>query len=247
MITDQDLVKIKQLAQIYWDKEVRAQEFRAIFAGKEIGHRIADYVDERTTGMLEEALPTARQLDSSGRPRARSMGDLWVRSNGIYNPINVKAGEAGKNGQPNMVSLTKLLDALLNHWIDSYYLLIVKMRLSSVPASVEVESAQLVPDHIVPNIYLVDMLDYLDFVTFDAGPGQSMLKEKPFYEAVDSGWFPARLTIAEKVSRLIDLLEDGDRRLIENRRKKMERIRADFASYQRRTSFIVNQEKLNLG
>ena len=247
MITDQDLRKIKKLTQTYWDKEVRAQEFRAIFAGKEIGHRIADYVDERTTGMLEEALPTARQLDVAGRPRARSMGDLWVRSNGIFNPINVKAGEAGKNGQPNMVSLTKLLDALLRHWIDSYYLLIVKMRLGSLPASVDVPSARLIPDQIVPNVYLVDMLDYLDFVTFDAGPGQSMLKEKQFYEAVDSQWTPLGLTIAEKVSRLIDLLEDGDRRLIENRKKKMERIRADFAYYQKHTSFVVNQEELNLG
>jgi hypothetical protein len=175
------------------------------------------------------------------------MGDLWIRSNGIYNPVNVKAGEAGKNGQPNMVSLKKLLDAFLTRRIDSYYLLIVKMRLSSVPASVDVATTRLVQGAIVPNIYLVDMLDYLDFITFDAGPGQSMLKEKQFYQAFDSGFSPPPLTIAAKVSRLMDLLEDGDRRLIENRRKKMERLRADFAAYQQGNSFVVNQEELNLG
>jgi hypothetical protein len=195
----------------------------------------------------DEALPTAHQLGPRGRQRARSMGDLWVHSGGIYNPINVKAGEAGKNGQPNMVSLTKLLDALLKHHIDSYYLLIVKMRLSSLAANADVPESRLRPDEIVPNVYLVDMLDYLDFVTFDAGPGQTMLKERQFYEAVDAGFVPQSAGIAAKVSRLIDLLEDGDRRLIENRRRKMERLRADFVNYQASGAFDVNQEGLNLG
>lgn len=226
---------------------VRTEEFRALFSGKEIGHRIADYVDERTTQMLEESFTAVHELDSAGRVRARSMGDLWLQSGGIYNPINVKAGEAGKNGQPNMVSLTKLLDALLRHQIDSYYLLIVKMRLSSVPASAEVPESRLTPDEIAANVYLVDMLEYLDYITFDAGPGQTMLRERQFYEAADSGWRPPKQTIGNKVSRLIDLLEDGDRRLIENRRKKMERLRAGFLEYQARGALEVHQEDLNLG
>lgn len=206
MITQDDQGRVRALAEEYWGQEVQTGQFRALFAGKEIGHRIADYVDERTTGMLEESFPTVHELDAQGRPRARSMGDVWIQSGGIYNPVNVKAGEAGKNGQPNMVSLTKLLDALLSHQIDSYYLLIVKMRLAAVPASTDVPESSLTPDEITANVYFVDMLDYLDYITFDAGPGQTMLREKQFYEAVDAGWEPPQQTIGDKVSRLIDLL-----------------------------------------
>lgn len=165
----------------------------------------------------------------------------------MYNPINVKAGEAGKQGQPNMVSLTKLLDALMNRQIDSYYLLIVKMRLESAPASAEISESELNPDEIVPNVYFVDMLDYLDFVTFDSGPGQTMLKEKQFYKARDAGFIPPALTLADKVSRLIDLLEDGDRRLIENRYRKMERLRQAFFDYQMLGRHTVDQKGLILG
>ena len=247
MITPEDQSKVKTLAQTYWEQEVQTAQFRSLFSGKEIGHRIADYVDERTTGMLEASFSTVHELDSAGRIRARSMGDLWLRSGGIYNPVNVKAGEAGKNGQPNMVSLTKLLDSLLRHQIDSYYLLIVKMRLNSVPASTDVPESSLTPDQIAANVYFVDMLDYLDYVTFDAGPGQTMLKERQFYEAADMSWQPPEQTIGGKVSRLIDLLEDGDRRLIENRRRKMERLRVDFLGYQSSGLLKVNQEGINLG
>ncbi len=247
MITPDYQERIRALTREYWDREVQTDQFRALFAGKEIGHRIADYVDERTTGMLEAAFSTVHERDAAGRVRARSMGDLWLRSGGIYNPVNVKAGEAGKNGQPNMVSLTKLLDALLRHRIDSYYLLIVKMRLISVPASADVPESDLTPDAITANVYFVDMLDYLDYITFDAGPGQTMLRERQFYEAVDSGWQSPEHTIGNKVSRLIDLLEDGDRRLIENRAKKMERMREDFFQYQAAGAIEVNQEGLHLG
>lgn len=247
MISSADQERIKALTLAYWQQEVKAPSFAGIFKGKEIGHRIADYVDERTTAMLEQSFPVAHELDDKGKRRARSMGDVWIKSGGIYNPLNVKAGEAGKNGQPNMVSLTKLLDALIDHEIDSYYLLIVKMRLRSLPAAAEVDDSELQPDTIVPNVYLVDMLDWLSFVTFDAGPGQTMLKEKSFYEAADAGHVPAERTLSEKVSSLIDLLEDGDRRLIKNRADKMDRLRTEFQRYGERGGRTIKQEGLKLG
>ena len=247
MITHEDQADVIERTQSYWAKEVETERFRAIFAGKEIGHRIADYVDEHTTGMLAASFDTRQQLDARGRPRARSMGDIWLRSSGIYNPINVKAGEAGKNGQQNLVSLTKQLDALLGREIDSYYLLIVKMRFQERPPSEGTRRPTVNTQKILPNVYLVDMLDYLDYVTFDSGPGQCMLKEKQFYDFCDGGAKPPERRIGEKVARLIDLLEDGDRRLIENRRKKMNRIRSSFARYETLNSHVVDQRALNIG
>lgn len=224
----------------YWRAQVSDPEFRAIFKGKEIGHRIADYVDERTSALIEQRFDTRREVDVKGRVRARSMGDIWVGERGIYHPLNVKAGEAGKGGQPNLVSLTKLIDAWLNREIDSYYLMIVKMHHEGNP----MDDRRFV---IEPLVYFVDMLDYLDFVTFDSGPGQAMLKEKAFYEFMDSGDRVPRLNESQKLERLMDLMEDGDRRLIENRRKKMERLRRQVADYNQQGHHSVNQDGVLLG
>ena len=112
----------------------------------------------------------------------RSEPDQWEMSgsvsNHMYNPINVKAGEAGKNGQPNMVSLTKLLDALMKAEIDSYYLLIVKMRLENTSASEDVDESRLVPDRSAERLFRGHARSNSDHVTFDSGPGQTMLKER---------------------------------------------------------------------
>lgn len=238
MITTSDLKFIADLTRKFWDQQVKSEEFLGLFKGKEIGHRIADYVDERTTAMLEKEFDVVHELDSQGKKRARSMGDVWIKSGGIYNPVNVKAGEAGKNGQPNMVSLTKLIDAIISEEIDSYYLLIVKMELSTGQDNKRV---------ITPHVYLVDMLDYLDFITFDSGPGQSMLKEKQFYKAFANGFKPRAITLAEKLKKMIDLFEDGNRRLLENRKKKIDRIRAKVRAYGLRKSHVVDQGGIRLG
>ena len=238
MITPSDLKVIEELTRKFWEQQVKTDEFHGLFQGKEIGHRIADYVDERTTAMLEKEFEVVHEVDSQGKKRARSMGDVWIKSGGIYNPVNVKAGEAGKNGQPNMVSLTKLIDAILSEEIDSYYLLIVKMELS-----IDQDDGRV----ITPRVYLVDMLDYLDFITFDSGPGQSMLKEKQFYDAFASGFQPEAMTLAQKLQKMIDLYEDGNRRLLENRQKKLDRIRAKVRAYSLRKSHVVDQSGMRLG
>lgn len=238
MITPSDLKMIEKLTRKFWEQQVKTEEFHGLFQGKEIGHRIADYVDERTTAMLEKEFEVVHEVDSQGKKRARSMGDVWIKSGGIYNPVNVKAGEAGKNGQPNMVSLTKLIGAILSEDIDSYYLLIVKMELS-----IDKNNGRI----ITPRVYLVDMLDYLNFITFDSGPGQSMLKEKQFYDAFASGFQPEALTLAQKLQKMIDLYEDGNRRLLENRQKKLNRIRAKVRTYALRDSHVVDQGGMRLG
>ena len=89
-----------------------------------------------------------------GNVRKRSMGDIWVHSQGIFNPINVKSGLQGMNGQPNLVSMQKLLDYILKRWIDSYYLLIIKFDVSAQPTH---------------KAYLVDVLDWTEFIAYDAG------------------------------------------------------------------------------
>jgi hypothetical protein len=152
--------KIVEITNGYWKRHVREATFGELVAGKEPGHRMADYVDDKTVSLLKVAFDTRYEADVRGRVKRRSMGDVWIRSNGMYNPVNVKSGEQMKNGQPNLVSMQKLLDYIFRRWIDSYYLLIVKFDLGNP---------------IQHKTYLIDLLDWLDFVAFDAGTGQIML------------------------------------------------------------------------
>lgn len=231
MIENAMLQQIHDLTWRYWQERTQEPAFLQLASGKEIGHRIADMVDEQTTALIEDSFPTKRQRKRDGSIMPRSMGDIWVLSNGIYNPVNVKAGEAGRNGQPNMVSLKKLLRAILLHQVDSYYLLIVKMRLSA---------------DIGADTYMVDILDYLDFVAFDSGPGQIMLKERQFYHFVDSGGIPAAISMDDKIQRLFGLLEDADRRLLENRARVLATIQEMRATYLANRDRPIDQAGLNL-
>ena len=242
MISTKDLKSVEDLTRKFWEVRVTTDEFQNLFRGKEIGQRIASYVDENTTAMLENNFDVMREVDNKGKKRSRSMGDIWIKSNGMYNPVNVKAGEAGKNGQPNMVSLTKLIEAILDEEVDSYYLLIVKMDRLKMPS--KAGSPEFL---ITPLVYLVDMLDYLQYITFDSGPGQAMLKEKLFYEAYRSGNIPPTLTLAAKLVKMIDLYKDGNRLLFENRVKKLDRIQAKVRVHKLRGRHTINQSGMKLG
>ena len=118
-------------AQQFWEEQSTSPIFQQIAQGKEVGHRIADFIDEQTTSLLTRHFSTRFQRDQNGRVLTRSMGDIWLECNGIYHPVNVKSGVTGSEGQPNMVSLKKVLTSLLLCQIDSYYLLMVKIDINN--------------------------------------------------------------------------------------------------------------------
>ncbi len=241
MINPTDISRILKLTEEFWSKHVDDRAFQEIASGKEIGHRIADYVDEKTTEFLSTKLKTGQQVNSKGKVRARSMGDIWVYSNEMYNPVNVKAGlwEENSGGQPNLVSLMRVLNFTLADVIDSYYLLIVKMNITANPSGQG--------NIIEPRVFLVDMLDYLDFVTFNSGPGQLMLKERQFNEFMKSGKKIESLTVRQKIERLIMLREEGDKQLFLDRKNSLDIIRKSADLYMANYSHKISQETLNFG
>lgn len=207
--------EIRTMAQEFWNAEVQTPQFAKLAAGKEIGHRIADKVDEQTTQLLRGKYPIFFEHGPKGQ-RARSMGDFWLLSEGNYHPVNVKAGQENSNGQPNIVSLKKLLRALLTQRIDSYYLLIVKFQISTA---------------IRATVYFIDILDYIDCVTFNSGPGQMMLKEKQFYTVMRQSPREPSLSLHQKREALVTMLENGEVSLIKNRAKTLDEIRSLWAEY----------------
>ena len=134
------------------------------------------------------------------------------------------------NGQPNLVSMQKLLDYLLNRWIDSYYLLVIKFDISA--------------STVTHKLTLVDMLDWLEFVTYDAGPGQIMLRERDFIAAYDSGDIPPERSVPEKAEMLFELFEQKLTALFENRRARLRRQRGLLVSF-RDTDFLVDQSQMS--
>ena len=173
-------------------------------------------------------LDTRYEGDGKGSIRKRSMGDIWVRSQGIYNPVNVKSGLQGMNGQPNVVSMQRLLDYVLKRRIDSYYLLIIKFDLSDI---------------ITHKLYLIDLLDWIEFITYDAGPGQIMLREQDLYDRLDVGYPSEVHSIFEKVDRLFNLFERQLRVLFENRQRRLDRQRALAHEFEG-VEFVVDQSQM---
>lgn len=219
---------VLDLTNDHWVTHAHDQGFTEIIQGKEPGHRMADYVDDRTCSLLKVHLDTRYEGDKKGNVRKRSMGDIWVHSQGIFNPINVKSGLQDMNGQPNLVSMQKLLDYILKRWIDSYYLLIIKFDVSAQPTH---------------KAYFVDILDWTEFITYDAGPGQIMLRERDFYAAYESGYVPPDRTVPEKAEILFTLFEQQLEALFANRRARLARQRDMLTTFRSRT-FTVNQSEM---
>ena len=124
--------------------------------------------------------------------------------------------------------MQKLLDYILKTWIDSYYLLIIKFRVSGALSH---------------KACLIDLLDWTDFITYDAGPGQIMLREKDFYEAFDSGHTPKRRPISSKVDNLFSLFEKGVYSLFANRKQRLKRQREQVEGFAER-KFVVDQSDM---
>lgn len=226
MLSKKMLTDINAETYGYWKKAAKDLGIIAVAQGKEMGHKLADLVDEKTTALLTLNHIIMFQRKNNGDKRSRSMGDLWLREGDVYHPINVKTGIVGLEGQPNLVSLKKTLSALMDLQIDSYYLLFVKLQ---------------VDNHaIIPFVYLVDMLDWLDYVTYDSGPGQIMLKGHKLFDDYNT-YQPKKLSTLEKVERLMELYGDGERRLMENRQRDRQDYAARFKAYQARGDFAVTQ------
>ena len=87
MINPEVVAEIRLLVQDFWNDGVTKQDFITMAAGKEIGHRIADAVDERTANFLQGRYETRFELGTDGKKRSRSMGDFWLKANNIFHPI----------------------------------------------------------------------------------------------------------------------------------------------------------------
>lgn len=162
----------------------------AILGGKEVGHTISSHIDVATSEFLKSAgYPVKYEVYSGTEDKTkRSFGDIWIEEDGKMNPINIKTGILGK-GNPNMVSMERVRTSfVVEKEIEAYYLAIIKFS---------VNDAQ----EITPVVYFIDALNFIDYLNYNMGPGQIMMKEASLYEAVEEN--PGlTLTREQKESKL---------------------------------------------
>lgn len=224
MIKEEELKQIVEKLSEFWkNKRKYTTEFIQMLNNKESGHSIADYVDAETCKELE--LLNKKLMYENNK---RSMGDFWIidQNNNSYTPVNIKTGTSS-DGSPNIVSINKLIDRLSKNEIDSYYLLIIKFTESK---------------HV--DVFFINLIDYLEFTTFDLGPGQLMLKEKKLYDFLKSGQTKPHLQIKDALDLLIKMQEDELPKLLEHRRKNIDKNKKSINSYDPLKK--INQDKIKL-
>jgi CRISPR/Cas system CMR-associated protein Cmr1 (group 7 of RAMP superfamily) len=95
-------------------------------------------------------------------------------------------------GQPNMCSMKRIMKAFYKtSQIDSYYII----KVSVLPTSY--------------SLHVFDMFDFIDYLTWNSGTGQIMLKENKFYQDIDT--FVPNFTIQEKKDKLNNLYNSGSK------------------------------------
>jgi hypothetical protein len=170
-----------------------------ILSSKEVGHTISSHIDVKVSQFLISAqYPIKHELDPKTQGKTkRSFGDIWIAENEHMNPINIKTGIIGDNGggNPNMVSMKRLKQSFLSQEITSYYLAIIKFSISE-------------DETITPVVYFIDALNFIDYLNFNFGTGQVMMKEKELYQALETN--PGQiLTREQKIQKLSALYEAG--------------------------------------
>jgi len=160
------------------------------FSGKEKGHSNASPMEDVVRNILIDKLG-AKESDKD-----RSLADIYLDGN--Y--INVKFGSPKiskktnkpKYGQPNMCAMNRIMDEFYSQSIiDSYY--IIKVNINNHTNTYSL------------NIF--DMFDYIDYLTWNSGPGQIMIKEADFYKDVNT--YEPKDTLDIKKSKIKSLYDSG--------------------------------------
>ncbi len=186
MLSKEQLEQIKQTIES--DTRFVTKINEAIsYTGKESGHSHASPMEDMIRDILID------KLGAEKASKDRSLADIYLNGN----LINVKFGSPKiqpngrpKYGQPNMCAMRRIMkEFYYDSTIDSYY--IIKVNLKSGQYT----------------LHVFDMLDYIDYLTWNSGTGQIMLKENDFYNIIDS--YIPNFTLEDKKSKIKDLYDLG--------------------------------------
>lgn len=182
---------------------------------KEPGHTYGEAVEEVLANKLIEissdfSLPT--KTKNSGR-QTRKMEDIRF----MEDLINIKLGYEKGKGQPNMVSFNRLSKNFCNGTIDSYWILVIDVTGKT-------------KEELKTKVYFFNLYDHLDYIHYDYGTGQTMLKEKQFFDAYDVNENYSS-TKRDIVLKLKEIDEEAFQSHIKLKQKQHEQKQELFSSY----------------
>lgn len=138
--------------------------------GHSYGEKIEEILAEKLSNKYPEKFALPIKNKNKGR-QTRKMEDLiWIPSNDL---INIKFGYEKGNGQPNMVSFNRLCKNYCDNLIDSYWVILIDVIRNK-------------KKELNKKVYMFNLLDSLDYVNYNYGTGQIMLKENQFFSNYDS-------------------------------------------------------------
>jgi hypothetical protein len=152
---------------------------------KEAGQSYANKVEELVIQALKNSIYgryLSQEPHINGKVQKRPQADtLWKNA-----PFNVKLTFM-EYGSPNMGSAKRLIKKLRENIISQYYIIYVMVDKDTKKVQVRI----------------FDLLDNLNFIRIDAGPGQMMLDLKKFYTGPINQ--TKRLSLHEKMILLIKM------------------------------------------
>lgn len=140
---------------------------------KEPGHTYGEKVEEKLVDKLVQKYPEKfshpEKKKGKGKQTRKMEDMIWIPTSAL---INIKLGYEKRQGQPNMVSFTRLMEKFHKEEIDSYYIFIIDV-IGKTKTTLRT------------SLYFFNLYDYLDYVNYNYGTGQIMLKEKQFLDNYD--------------------------------------------------------------
>jgi len=170
----------------------------------EIGHSHAPGVQKKVGTLLSELYEVSYETNKKGKKKKRAFSDNLI----MGNPNNVKFGVSV--GQPNLVSMNRMITNVIEHNLSCYYVTIVFYDRHTKQIKIK----------------FVNILQFMDCLAYNAGPGQIMLKQEKFNKEYEKYIKGERNVINKKDinNKLIDLYVTEIDKHVELRQKQKEKI-----------------------
>ena len=210
MLSDKLCVEIENTIKLFLLSDISLKkDMMNAEKNKEVGHALSSRIEELVYDILDKKLKINITFDihkngtKKGEKRDRSLADGKINNH----LSNVKFGV--NLGQPNMCSMRKIFDEVFDKkGMDSYYIIWIKYMDSNF------------------NVKVFDLLSNFDFITYNDGPGQIMLKEHEFFKNINKVKCNDRKSsLIEKRSKFFDLYESKVNSLINSRQLDVEKRR----------------------
>lgn len=125
----------------------------------ELGHSHGPGVQKEVGKILSEEYSVTNVLTKNGKKPKRAFADNIIQ--GFYNNVKFTATE---KGNPNLGSMNRMIKHVLDDNNSEYYVTIVKYLTKKKDWEVQ----------------FVNILQFVDCLTYDAGPGQIMINQSNF-------------------------------------------------------------------